>query len=207
MLEECGISVVRDSQDKCKGDKSGKRLLELCTSLELFFANGRVGSDRGIGHSTCNNSVIDNAIVSPTLFRAVTDFFFFLPFDPILSDVHNPICLQLCSNVASVNNLNVSVDFDITNDSDIVIACEGESIVKPRWASDRAPVFTEKLDENSIDELLNGLEDFDPQNSNIVNINRAVDNCNNIIKNAAQQAEVFVKINNSNAQKKFKRQN
>ncbi|CAC5423371.1 unnamed protein product [Mytilus coruscus] len=66
ILEECGISVVRDSQDKCKVDKYGKRLLKLCRSLELFFANGRVGSDRGIGHSTCNNSVIDYAIVSPT---------------------------------------------------------------------------------------------------------------------------------------------
>ncbi|CAC5413866.1 unnamed protein product [Mytilus coruscus] len=128
-------NVVRDSQDKFKVDKYGKRLLELCRSLELFLANGRVGSDRGIGHSTCNYSVIDYAIVSPTLFRAVTDFNV-LPFDPVPSDVHNHICLQLFSNIASVNNLNVSVDLDITNDSDIVIACEGESIVKPRWASD-----------------------------------------------------------------------
>ncbi|CAC5403474.1 unnamed protein product [Mytilus coruscus] len=122
-----------------------------------------------------------------------------LPFDPILSDVHNPICLQLCLNIAGVNKLNVSVELNITNDSDIVIACEGESIVKPRWASDRAPVFTEKLDDNSKDELLNGLEDIDPQNTNIVIINKAVDDCNNIIKNAAEHADMFVKINNSNA--------
>ncbi|CAC5391781.1 unnamed protein product [Mytilus coruscus] len=137
---------------------------------------------------------------------AVTDFNV-LPFYPILSDVHNPICLQLCSNIASVNNLNVSVDLDITNDSDIVIACEGESIVKPRWASDRVPVFTEKLDDNSIDELLNGLEDIDHQNTNIVIINTAVDDSNNIIKNAAEHADMFVKINNSSAHKNLKRQN
>jgi hypothetical protein len=34
----------------------GNRLLDLCRSLELFFVNGRVGTDRGIGQPTCNNS-------------------------------------------------------------------------------------------------------------------------------------------------------
>ncbi|CAC5391782.1 unnamed protein product [Mytilus coruscus] len=110
---------------------------------------------------------------------------------------------------AFLNYLHILQEFDLdfTNDSDIVIACDGESIVKPRWASDRVPVFTEKLDDNSIDELLNGLIDIDPQNTNIVIINTAVDDCNNIIKNAAEHADMFVKINNSSAQKNLKRQN
>ena len=93
-LEECGIPVVRQSQDKHKVDKYGKKLLELCRRLELFFVNGRVGNDRDIGLTTCNNSVIDYAIVSPNLFQSIVDFNVLI-FDPILSDIHKPICLHL----------------------------------------------------------------------------------------------------------------
>ena len=150
ILNECGVPIVRESQDKCKVDKYGKRLLELCRSLELFFVNGRVGNDKGIGLTTCNNSVIDYAIVSPTLFRSIV-----LIFDP------KPIYLKLCSNLSDVNNSNV---YDIDNATNN----QGELIVKPRWASDRGPVFTEHLDDACIDELLNGLEDIDPQNTNTV---------------------------------------
>jgi hypothetical protein len=66
-------------------DKYGNRLLDLCRSLELFFVNGRVGTDCGIGQPTCNNSnsMIDYALISPTLFRSVVDFNV-LTFDPIL---------------------------------------------------------------------------------------------------------------------------
>lgn len=93
ILEECNISTIRCSQDKHKIDKYGNRLLDLCRSLELFFVNGRVGTDCGIGQPTCNNSnsMIDYALISPTLFRSVIDFNV-LTFDPILSDIHKPIC-------------------------------------------------------------------------------------------------------------------
>jgi hypothetical protein len=48
ILEECNIPAIRCSQDKHKIDKYGNRLLDLCRSLELFFVNGRVGTDCGI---------------------------------------------------------------------------------------------------------------------------------------------------------------
>lgn len=74
--------------------------------------NGRCGSDRGIGHTTCNNSVIGYVIVSPELFRSVIDFNV-LTFDPILSYVHKPVCLHLCSNIRP-NNCTIS-DTDIND--------------------------------------------------------------------------------------------
>ncbi|CAG2247273.1 unnamed protein product [Mytilus edulis] len=208
ILEECGIPVVRQSQDKHKVDKYGKKLLELCRSLELFFVNGRVGNDKDIGLTTCNNSVIDYAIVSPNLFRSIVDFNVLI-FDPILSDIHKPICLHLCTNLTCVvdvdlNNSYVNDnDMDNTNDSNIVITLHGESesIVKPIWARDRAPVFTENLDDTSIDELLNKLEDIDPQNTDNVTVNNVVNDCVNIIRNAAEQANMFVKINDKNVKK------
>ncbi|CAG2211337.1 unnamed protein product [Mytilus edulis] len=205
ILEECGIPVVRQSQYKHKVDKYGKTLLELCRSLELFFVNGRVGNDRDIGLTTCNNSVIDYAIVSPNLFQSIVDFNVLI-FDPILSDIHKPICLHLCTNLTCVvdvdlNNSNVNDnDMDNKNDSNIVITLHGESesIVKPIWARDRAPVFTENLDGTSIDELLNKLKDIDPKNTDNVTVNNVVNDCVNIIRNAAEQANMFVKINDKN---------
>ncbi|CAC5359853.1 unnamed protein product [Mytilus coruscus] len=184
ILDECGIPVVRQSQDKHKVDNYGKKLLELCRSLELFFVNGRVGNDRGIGLTTCNNSVMDYAIVSPNLFRSIVDFNVLI-FDPILSDIHKPICLHLCTSLTCVvdvymNNSNVyDNDMDNTHDSNIVLTLHGESesIVKPIWARDRAPVFTENLDDASIDELLNRLEDIDPKNTDNVTVNNVVEDC------------------------------
>lgn len=74
--------------------------------------NGRCGSDRGIYHTTCNNSVIGYVIVSPELFRSVIDFNV-LTFDPIISYVHKPVCLHLCSNIRP-NNCTIS-DTDIND--------------------------------------------------------------------------------------------
>ena len=93
ILEECNIPTIRCLQDKHKKDKYGNRLLDLCRSLELFFVNGRVSTDCGIDQPACNNSnsVIDYALISPTLCRSVIDFNV-LTFDPILSDIHKPIC-------------------------------------------------------------------------------------------------------------------
>jgi hypothetical protein len=45
--------------------------------------------------------------------------------------------------------------------------------------------------ENSIDELLISLGAVNPQNTNIVTVNKIVNDCNNIIKSAADKAGMF----------------
>jgi hypothetical protein len=82
-----------------------------------------------------------------------------------------------------------------SKDSHIVITRKGEAVVKPRWCGDRIPVFKDSLDENSIDELLISLGAVNPQNTNIVTVNKIVNDCNNIIKSAADKAGMFVYIN------------
>ena len=110
-----------------------------------------------------------------------------------------------------MNNSNLTEDKDIDNelngsdivmthvgeskDSHIVITRKGEAVVKPRWCGDRIPVFKDSLDENSIDELLISLGAVNPQNTNIVTVNKIVNDCNNIIKSAADKAGMFVYIN------------
>ena len=63
----------------------------------------------------------------------------------------------------------------------ILYSPEGEKIVKLRWVCDQATEFTDSLNDEDIDELLQRLEDCDPQNTNIVTINSMVDLCNSII--------------------------
>ena len=81
-----------------------------------------MGNDRDIGLTTCNNSVIDYVIVSPKLFRSIIDFNVLI-FDPILSDIHKPISLHLCTNLVDVVDVKNSSAYDndvvITNDSNI----------------------------------------------------------------------------------------
>ena len=90
------------------------------------------------------------------------------------------------------------------NESDIVITREGEAPVKPKWFRDRAAIFKDSLDVNRIDELLNRLGDIDPLNTNNVTINNIVENCNKIIKDAAVNADMFVKtVHKENNNKKY----
>ena len=47
----------------------GNIVLQLCKSLELLIANGRLGKDQGTGALTCKNStVVDYCILSSVLF-------------------------------------------------------------------------------------------------------------------------------------------
>ncbi|CAG2240630.1 unnamed protein product [Mytilus edulis] len=59
--------------------------------------------------------------------------------------------------------------------------------------NNRAAVFQDNLDVNKIDELSVRLGDIDPKNTNIVTINDIVENCNSIIKNAAECADMLIK--------------
>ena len=94
LLEDLGITTVRHSFDKSKIDNYSSRLLSLCKSFDIHIANGRLFKDKGIGAATCKNStVVDYCIMSPEMFSYVSHFEI-LPFDPLLSDVHNGIAVE-----------------------------------------------------------------------------------------------------------------
>ena len=94
-LDSLGFKYMRSSLDKYVNNY-GKRLLDLCISLDMFIVNGRVGSDTPIGGATCKNvSVVDYAICTPNVLTCINDFYG-NDFDPMLSDVHCAVCLTLC---------------------------------------------------------------------------------------------------------------
>jgi hypothetical protein len=185
ILEYCNIPISRSSQDVHHIDNYGKRLLQLCSNCNLFFVNGRVGSDQGIGRTTCNKSVIDYAIVSPILFKNIVDFTV-LDFDPILSDVHSPISLNL-SSLSSTSDSDTSSynSGDEENNSESIIG------LKPRWVGENAVSFIENIDTDQVNVLLDKLENVDPLNIDFDSVNSLINDCNNVITTAADKASMI----------------
>ena len=71
------FTCYRYSQDKAEVNRNGKQLLSLCQGLNLKIVNGRLGSDKYLGGSTCqktNGSVIDYVIVCEDMLPYVSDF-------------------------------------------------------------------------------------------------------------------------------------
>ena len=108
-IENQGVPLSRVSQCSCQPNNYGFKLLNLCKKLKIYIANSRIGLDKRIGKRPCKNtSVIDYFLMSSKLFSLVKEFEI-QDFDPLLSDVHNPIHITLQSSVTpNINNSNTS---------------------------------------------------------------------------------------------------
>jgi len=97
--------IPKDRSSKCtKINKSGRRLLEICKSNNLFILNGRIGKDRHAGNYTFRAlSVIDYSIASTKLVPLFIDFEI-IEMDSIFSDGHCLMSLQLVLSQNSQNN-------------------------------------------------------------------------------------------------------
>jgi hypothetical protein len=78
-------------------------LSELCQRCSLFIADGRIYSDKYIGHTTCKDaSVVDYLILVPELFMFISEFEI-CDFNPMFSDVHNRINFSvLCNEIETI---------------------------------------------------------------------------------------------------------
>ncbi|CAG2256257.1 SEC31 [Mytilus edulis] len=182
-LDALGICKKRSSLDKSV-DNYGNRLLLLCKDLNLLIANGRLFKDKNIGALTCKEStVVDYCIMSPELFTNILDFEI-LPYDPMLSDVHNAIYIEMSSKdtcMPVVENINVDID-----DSSVVTKSVIHSIV----------VKLEEIDTDLIDNIV---------------VNSIVDECNSLILQAASKCDLLLekkvirKVDNSLKKRKVKK--
>ena len=191
LLEDLGISTLRYSEDKCKIDNYGKRLLSLCKSLDIHIANGRLGKDNKIGSVTCKNtSVVDYCILSPELFSHVVNFEI-LPFDPLLSDVHSVVCVEFISKpVKNDSNHSCSNEPDMTAKS------------RTKWKKEHKELFIDTLDANAVFDLDNRLTELassDLQGIDQQKIDSLVFDCNKIMLDAASSSDMFV--NNKHTRK------
>ncbi|XP_041350956.1 uncharacterized protein LOC121369940 [Gigantopelta aegis] len=100
-LLNIGIPLQRASQDTSRPNGHGYKLIDLCKNSNLYLVNGRVGEDRGIGQPTCKgSSVIDYAIASFTVLERILKFKV-NEFEPLFSDIHNPLTMRLNIHTAS----------------------------------------------------------------------------------------------------------
>lgn len=139
-----GITTDRFNCDK-KVDTHGRKLIRLCRDFNLNIVNGRFGSDQNLGQFTCikptGRSVVDYALVSNYLLPSISNFKIDV-FDPCMSDVHVPICL----------------DLKITQASNIVQNPQNgkkwEQIkFKPQWKPESKNDFINSFDQNKIMQL------------------------------------------------------
>ncbi|VDI42544.1 Hypothetical predicted protein [Mytilus galloprovincialis] len=135
-------------------------------------------------HATCyaNNlsySYLKNCIMSPELFTNILDFEI-LPYDPMLSDVHNAIYLEMSSkDMPVVGNINVDID-----DSSVVTKC--------KWENDKYREFNDCIDEAVIHSIVVKLKEIDTDLIDNIVVNSIVDECNSLILQAASKCDLLL---------------
>ncbi|CAG2223949.1 unnamed protein product [Mytilus edulis] len=195
------FNLGEDDVDYGELDNYGNRLLLLCKDLNLLIANGRLFKDKNIGALTCKEStVVDYCIMSPELFTNILDFEI-LPYDPMLSDVHNAIYIEMSSKdtcMPVVENINVDID-----DSSVVTKC--------KWENDKYHEFNDCIDEAVIHSIVVKLEEIDTDLIDNIVVNSIVDECNSLILQAASKCDLLLekkvirKVDNSLKKRKVKK--
>jgi hypothetical protein len=66
--------------------------VDFCRRCNLFIANGRLLSDKGIGHTTCKDASMVNYLLLSL--NIITDFEI-IDFNPMFSEVYNRVHLTL----------------------------------------------------------------------------------------------------------------
>ena len=66
--------------------------MDFCRRCNLFIANGRLLSDKGIGHTTCKDASMVNYLLLSL--NIITDFEI-IDFNPMFSEVYNRVHLTL----------------------------------------------------------------------------------------------------------------
>ena len=71
----------------------------------MIIANGRAGTDKGVGKTTCSNASVDDVVaISPELLGYI-DKFYIDDFDKMLSDVHSPVNFTFLFDKINANGL------------------------------------------------------------------------------------------------------
>ena len=106
-LEKFSLPVYRKSNCKYRSNNWGNRFLSLILLLNMVILNGRYGDSSS--DCTCTSgSVIDYAVSSIDFIKNISCFNI-IEFNPLLSDVHKPIEIDIINpfiapNVLDYNN-------------------------------------------------------------------------------------------------------
>ena len=139
-----------------KFDDYGKKILNVCSTNDLYAMNGREGSVCNIGRATCKDSksIIDYVIVSPEILCDNTEFNI-LDFDCLFSDIHCAIKTQisLCINY-SENDENTPIKTHSEG-----VECLASHTKKVQWVDNKANEFVQSFDLSDVDSALQSLQE------------------------------------------------
>ena len=154
-MENLGILPQRANKDtKC--DNNGCKLLDLCKSTGLVIVNGRIGCDKKIGSTTCKGaSTVDYVLASPTIFPYISDMLVDI-FDPLLSDVHNPICLT----IKKEPNIPKQAQAEMPTENPSRKQSEHAPKFKPLWEASKAMAFKSNFQADQITKLTSLIDDL-----------------------------------------------
>ena len=136
-LKYLNMPVKRSNVDKST-NHNGDNLVDLCKVQELVIVNGRIGADKNIGRTTCDDiSTIDYVICTPDLLPNITHFSV-NNFDPLYSDKHKPISVNLNLN----NSLHVNNNAIKQNNKPDLLA--DKTYVKCQWDDSKKDDYQKK---------------------------------------------------------------
>ena len=172
MLDNDDASCTTSESGRVRSDcdktinQMGRRLIDMCRSLNLHMLNGRYGADNEIGKPTCkNSSTVDYVIISEKLSEIISDFDI-LEFDGTLSDIHCPV-------YAAFKSVPQILAHDEFKNSETVNMCEN---IKYKWNANFIDVYRTNITKfkNNIEETIHQAEIksslLDDDINNIVNV-------------------------------------
>jgi hypothetical protein len=184
MLEELGFDLKRVSQDPVSNNY-GYRLLEMCKNIGICIINGRVGSDRGVGNTTCDGkSMVDYIMISPELFPLVQDFKV-EPFDCNYSDKHNPLCMAL--KLVDPSLLNTLLESSKNEDN-------RPAKRKVHWADEKRDMFNTSLSAKNVENILLQISELDSNNAVQENIDSVVEAIDQMFSDSAEKVGISKKV-------------
>ena len=148
-LKNLNLPIHRSNKDT-KINNNGKKLIEMCKCHELCIVNGRLGTDKNIGNTTCNDvSTIDYVICTPDLLPNLTDFTVH-NFCPLLSDKHRPISVSLNMTKSLPDTKTDTTNTNETNNTNT-------HYTRCKWDNSKKGEYTQNFDMGKIKNISNNL--------------------------------------------------
>ena len=187
IFNDLDIPLIRSNKDIGDPNKNGKELINLCKDIELCILNGRIGEDKDVGNTTFNNqSLIDYALCTPDLLQNITNFKVDT-FDPLLSDKHCPIIVNLNFNNinsnAPPNMITTPNSNDHSNDQNAMINLQNMIC---KWDNEKKTEYQLNTDTNKINEIINKLSSLNRNASSKEEIDDISKHLQNIVIDAAK---------------------
>ena len=166
------FELTRYNQDRHVADDYGLKLLHFCKVQDLYIINGRVGKDKNVGNFTTKNaSTIDYCLTSPHFFHEI-DSFEVEDFNPILSDVHCALSLELKSLIFEGEKPETN---------------QKKHVKKVKWDPKYAEKYQNNLNRQKIENLEKSLENIDTLGTKNEDISEIINQLNEIFTTAKEK--------------------